>query len=155
MVVFTLPLLMAAAIASGGGAAAPDANGQVVADACGGEVMPEDFVKLPKAVQEQKLSCFTREAVKRFNRTLPSKVDKTTVLQSVSAEGVTMTYHYRVDVDRADIKPAALEAFKGTVRGKVCAAQDMHTIIRVGGKYRYLWLDKNGKLIGSMIVDRC
>ena len=116
---------------------------------------PSSVNPTASAVQEQKLSCFTREAVKRFNRTLPSKVDKTTVLQSVSAEGVTMTYHYRVDVDRADIKPAALEAFKGTVRGKVCAAQDMHTIIRVGGKYRYLWLDKNGKLIGSMIVDRC
>ena len=38
---------------------------------------------------------------------------------------------------------------------KVCTAADMRSIIAVGGRYEYLWFDKNGDAIGSLMVDHC
>jgi hypothetical protein len=131
------------------------ADAAAVATACGGEVSHEQFVQLPPAERVAKLSCFTREAAKRFNATLPKKVDEATMLESVSAQGTQLTYHYRVTFARTDLKPGALDAFKPTVTEKVCTAEDMRAIVAVGGSYRYEWLDKNGAAIGSLVVDRC
>lgn len=149
------PLLCAAAMPSAAAAQSNPADGAAIAAACGGEVQHDQFVRLPKAQQVRKLSCFTREAAKRFNATLPSKVDEATTLDRVSADGVTLIYHYTVNVLRAQLRPGALEAFKPTVKSKVCAAADMRSIISVGGSYRYLWNDRAGQPIGELLVDRC
>jgi hypothetical protein len=131
------------------------ADAAAVATACGGEVSHEQFVQLPLAERVAKLSCFTREAAGRFNTELPKKIDDATTLESVSAQGTQLTYHYRVSFARADLKPGALDAFKPTVTDKVCNAEDMRSIVSVGGSYRYEWLDRNGEAIGALVVDRC
>ena len=131
----------------------PDAD--AVAAACGGEVQHDEFAKLPKSVQFEKLSCFTREAAVRFNRSLPNKVDEATTLERVKANGVTLSYVYSVNMLASDLGPGVLEAFKPSVIEKVCTAADMRSIIAVGGRYEYLWFDKNGDAIGSLMVDHC
>ena len=130
-------------------------DAQEVADACGGELYPEDIPKMTKAQVTAKLACFTREAAKKFNKGLPSKVDDSTTLTSVSANGVTLTYHYKVNLLREDLKPGALEAFKPGVKARVCNAEDMRSIIDTGGSYAYEWIDRNGRLIGRLLVDAC
>jgi len=130
-------------------------DGAAVAAACGGEVQRDQFVRLTKAEQVRRLSCFTREAAVRFNRTLPNKVDAATTLDRVSADGTTLTYHYTVNLLRSELRPGALDAFKPTVKSKVCAAADMNMIISVGGSYRYVWADRTGQPIGDLLVDRC
>ena len=103
----------------------------------------------------EKLSCFTREAAVRFNRSLPNKVDEATTLERVKANGVTLSYVYSVNMLASDLGPGVLEAFKPSVIEKVCTAADMRSIIAVGGRYEYLWFDKNGDAIGSLMVDHC
>ena len=131
------------------------ADAQAVAAACGGEIYPADVPKLGKAAVMKKLACFTREAAARFNRTLPSQVDPATTLERVSADGATLTYHYKVSIARSELRPGALDAFKPKVREKVCAAADMKSIVAIGGAYRYLWIDRNGEAIGELLVDAC
>lgn len=149
--------ILAALVCAGSPAHAqvPSSDGAAVAAACGGEVQREQFVRLPKAEQVRRLTCFTREAAVRFNRTLPNKVDAATTLERVSADGTMLTYHYTVDILRADLRPGALDTFKPTVKAKVCAAADMNMIVSVGGSYRYSWMDRAGEQIGDYLVDRC
>ena len=132
-----------------------DADGAAVAAACGGEVQREQLMAMPKAKRVEKLSCFTREAAKRFNKTLPQKVDDVTVLQRVSAEGTILTYYSAVNVLKSDLPAGALEAFKPKVHQQVCAAADMKLIISVGGSYQYRWYDKNAEAIGETTVSSC
>ena len=126
-----------AAAAPAAGQAASGATQQTdsagVAAACGGEVQHDAFVKLPKAEQVRKLSCFTREAAVRFNRTLPNKVDNATTLERVEASGPTLTYYYTVNILKAELRPGALDSFKPVVRQKVCDAADMRSFVSVGG----------------------
>ena len=126
-----------------------------VASACGGEVQHDAFVKLPKAEQVRKLSCFTREAAVRFNKTLPNKVDNVTTLERVEANGPTLTYYYTVNILKAELRPGALESFKPVVSKKVCDAADMRSIVSVGGSYRYVWADRVGEKIGELLVNAC
>lgn len=149
-----LPVVAAASPAAAQVKANP-ADAAAVASACGGEVSQEDFQKLSKAQQTQKLACFTREAAARFNATLPQQVDKSTTLLKVSAQGTQLTYYYRVDLLLAEIRPGAVDAFKPTVAEKVCNAEDMRSIIASGGSYRYEWADRNGAAIGSLVVNSC
>jgi hypothetical protein len=156
---YCLPAVLLAAsafapVAAQDSSVKPDDAAQVAA-ACGGELYPDDIPKMSKAAVAARLTCFTREAAKRFNATLPKKVDEKTTLESVSAQGTQLIYHYRVDFARADIKPGALDAFKPTVAAKVCNAADMKSIVRIGGSYRYEWIDRNGVAIGSLVVDSC
>ena len=136
-------------------AQASPADSAGIAAACGGEVQRDAFARLPRAERVKRLSCFTREAANRFNRTLPNKVDDATTLERVSAAGTTLTYHYKVNILRTELRPGALDAFKPTVKTKVCAAPDMSMIISVGGAYRYMWNDRAGEPIGDYLVDRC
>jgi hypothetical protein len=136
-------------------AEAPNADAAAVAAACGGEIYPADIPKISKAELARRLACFTREAAKHFNLRLPQQVDAKTTLQRVSAEGTILTYHYTVDLLRSELPPGALDAFKPTVRTKVCGAADMRNIISLGGSYRYVWLDRNGEAIGELLVSSC
>lgn len=144
-----------AAAAQSTPAASNPVDSAAVASACGGEVPHDQFVKLPKAVQFKKLSCFTREAAVRFNKTLPNKVDEATTLERVAASGTTLTYFYRVNILKAELRPGALDAFKPTVIKKVCGAPDMRSIISVGGSYRYVWADRAGVEIGQLLINAC
>jgi hypothetical protein len=136
-------------------AAATKEDGEALAAACGGDMSEADMRKLPPAVMREKMACFTREAAKRFNETLPTQVDPVTTLQSVSASGVTLTYHFTVAIARQDVPAGALDKLKAMVADKVCKAADMSQIIKMGGAYAYEWKDKNGELIGAHVVDRC
>jgi hypothetical protein len=130
-----------------------DAGG--IAAACGGELQKDEMLAMAQAKRLEKLSCFTREAAKQFNRTLPTKIDEATTLQRVGAEGPMLTYDYVVSLPKADLPANAMEAIKPKVREQVCASPDMRSIIAVGGSYRYRWSDRNAELIGETTVSAC
>jgi hypothetical protein len=153
LLAFVLPLL--AGVPGAAFAQANPVDAAALAAACGGELMPADLSKMSKAAIAARLICFTREAAARFNKTLPNQVDAKTLLERVSAEGTTLTYHYKVDVLVNELRPGAVETFKPTVKGKVCGAADMRSIISIGGAYRYLWSDRNGASIGELVVNSC
>ncbi|TFI56634.1 hypothetical protein E2493_19170 [Sphingomonas parva] len=132
-----------------------EAAAAAVASACGGDVSSDEAAKMPRAAIAAKLSCFTREAAKRFNTQLPQKVDEVTVLERVSAEGTRLTYHYTVDLLVADLPAGTSEAMQTGVRANVCKADDMRATMALGGSYRYVWIDRNRKPITEAVVSGC
>ncbi|HEX5183164.1 MAG TPA: hypothetical protein VFW19_08445 [Allosphingosinicella sp.] len=148
-------LLLIAAAQPASGPAPANGDAAAVAAACGGEIYDADIARMSKAALAARLACFTREAANGLNRQLPQRIDKATLLQRVSAEGTTLTYHYSVDLLSSELKPGALDAFKPNVIAKVCAATDMRRIISIGGSYRYIWLDRNGVTLGDLVVSSC
>jgi hypothetical protein len=115
----------------------------------------EQIPNMPRAQVAERLGCFTREIARRLNQQLPWKGDPFTTLDSVSAEGTTLTYHYTVDLARAQLPPAMLEALKARVRTTVCGEEEMRTTIGIGGAYRYLWNDREGGRIDELLVASC
>ena len=144
--------LMGAAQATG---IVPDVSIADVAASCGGAVRHDEFVTLPRADQRTKLRCLLREASKRLNTKLPTRVEYTTLFERTNVAGTTMIYHFRADVSLKEIKPGAMEAWKPTVRAKICATASMREIVSLGAAYRYVWLDHDGKFIDTLTVRSC
>ena len=163
MVLSTLPLMMAAAFASGqAGGAGSSADLSVIANAgpCGPQIRTAEFMKLSLAQRRAKLTCLNRISVAQLDRTLPKLVDTKTMLESVTASGATVIYHLVVDVAVEELKaaggPSALMAqVRPKIRDKVCGASDMRTMVHAGTVYRYEWADRNGKPIGSVAIESC
>lgn len=132
-----------------------DTDAAAVAAACGGEVQHDDFVRLPRAKQREIRSCFIRESSKRLNQKLPTRVDYTIILERTTVRGVTTTYLFRADISLKEVEPGAMDAWKPTVRAKICAEPGMRQIVSLGGVYRYVWLDHYGKYIDTLTVKNC
>lgn len=126
-----------------------------VAAACGAEVTIAQLKAMPRAQAEARIACFQREAAKRVNLQLPSKIDAVTTLESVTTEGPILTYHFKIDLLSANIAPANLDTFKSNVRTKVCGTQSMVQTIQAGGSYRYLWKDRNDTRFAELFVSAC
>ncbi len=154
---FPIVALTVLAAAPGAPAAAQIAplDSASVAAACGGEMSYDQIPTMPKAEVAKRLGCYTREFASQLSRQLPVKVDPVTTLESVTAEGTTLSYHYRADLLRAQLPREALAGLKAGVRTKVCQSEDMRNTVSIGGAYRYVWNDREGQRIGEMIVTSC
>jgi hypothetical protein len=126
-----------------------------VAPVCGGDVEHDAFMRLPAPKRRAKLGCFLREMSRQLNRGLPSRTDFTTLIERTNVAGVTMTYHFRADVDLSEVNRAEMRAWKPTVREKICSDPGMRQILSLGGIYRYVWRDHDGRYIDTLIVKDC
>lgn len=101
------------------------------------------------------IACINAQAARDARGQLPVQLDEITTLEAISASGTVLTYRYRVAKDVSEIAPAVVERLGASVREKVCKSEDMRSAIQMGGSYAYAWIDRSGKPIHQLQIDRC
>jgi hypothetical protein len=82
----------------------------------------------------------------QLQRQLPRRIDDTTVLTGVRADGHTFVYEYEVENSQS---PSGL---KMSITGNVCDQQGMRSTMEAGGHYQYEFYDKTGHLLSSVFI---
>lgn len=113
------------------------------------------FAAMPLPQQRVRLRCYLRSISALINTKLPTRIEYTMIVEQTNVEGLTLVYHFRADVSRADVKPGAMDSWKPTVRAQICADPSKREIISLGGSYRYVWRDRVGKYIDKLTVRDC
>jgi hypothetical protein len=135
--------------------ASQDAAAQAVDATCLTPAENAAFEKVSLTRRKEVLTCANKELVRVLGAGLPTRVDEITVLDRVTAEGPVVTYHYTVDVDLAAVPAEGPAQLAETIRAQVCANPGTKSIVGYGGAYRYVWVDRSGKTINDLTVDRC
>jgi hypothetical protein len=108
----------------------------------------------PQDVQTMLAEGFLK-AKQELDKQLPKKVDEITTLTGVRAEGATLVYVNRVDVDAVDVDiPAGFKALAVEVHKKNCANKNMATTMTFGGIFKYEYYDKNGKYLSTITTTK-
>jgi hypothetical protein len=88
---------------------------------------------------------YVMEMTRRLNKSTPIQVDEITVLESVSAEEMTVTYKYKVTLNGAsfDVDVVANQAYPN-----MCADEDTLITFNGGIKYHFKYYDELGRDVG-------
>ncbi|HEX8643763.1 MAG TPA: hypothetical protein VF702_07595 [Allosphingosinicella sp.] len=120
-----------------------------------GQNMDIAIASIPPAQRRRILSCLTGEAARQLNARTPFQVQDGVTMTRVSAEGQTMTYEHRIDVDAAAVGANGRAAIEAAVRANVCGARDMVQAIGNGAAFAYVFADRAGQPIHRFLIDRC
>jgi hypothetical protein len=94
-------------------------------------------------------------ALNKLRPTLPKKIDEITTMVAATARDGTVYYYFRVD---RDMKDFANVNFVGTMRKTIkkdaCMQTQFKKSLNLGAKYEYSYVDKHGRQIGSLIIDK-
>lgn len=101
------------------------------------------------------IACIFTNTAAQMDTELPRQVDQITSLVAVSSHGPTFNYIYVLDVAKADVRQHQIDSLKAATRENACTAEDMTTTMRYGGSYFYRWVDRQGKLITTMLIEGC
>jgi hypothetical protein len=101
------------------------------------------------------LACFQALMAGKINSAAPLTVDEITSLESAETSGTTLQYNYQVAVDASGVTAEMRTAIDRDTRANVCGSSDMASTIGNGGAYRYVWNDRSGRPIHTLLVDRC
>jgi hypothetical protein len=99
--------------------------------------------------------CANREAARQANAQLPMRVDDVTTVTSITADGLTVVYNVRLDLDAANLPAGARARLEANARANACARQDMRQTMGMGGAYAYVWSDRAGRPILRFRIDGC
>lgn len=113
------------------------------------------FLQLSGVERTAYLTCCQRAVASVVNLSGPRSLDATTTSTGASASGTILTYHVRIELAGEDLSEADVRATIEAARLAVCRSSGMSTVIRLGGGYRYVWVDRKGEAIGETTVDRC
>ena len=155
-VVVALALTAAAAAGQGPSAQAPKVDTSGVAAACvrpGQEQRP--MMDMTPSERLALVACANRYAAQQINTQTPMRVDEITTLERVETSGATVIYHQRVEVDGANVTSAMMQQLDQSVRGHVCASEQMRNTISYGGAYRYMWTDRSGAFLHRLDITGC
>ena len=101
------------------------------------------------------IACVMRASSAALNRQLPVNVDDSTIMESTTVDGATLTYNARINLARSELQSNAAQLLDQAARRFVCSTPDMTQTIAMGGSYRYVWIDRDGALVHRMLIDRC
>jgi hypothetical protein len=85
---------------------------------------------------------------------LPKRVDSTTELVGVRIDGVTLTYQYRLDRDKANLTPESHDALGRQAIVAACANPLSRKVINAGGRYGFEFADKFGDTVMSVTMGK-
>lgn len=100
-------------------------------------------------------ACLNRILAQRMNAATPQRVNQSTTLTSVRADGPTMVYTYRVDMLAGELPQSVRASIDGAVRRNACAAPQLRSMFALGGGVSYQYLDRAGAPIQTVSVTRC
>jgi len=93
-------------------------------------------------------------AATELRKQLPQKIDEVTTLNSIFSTGTTLQYGYSISYNLSELN---VEQFKQTMtkalQHNVCGIDSMVKTMKIGGKYSYLYMDKEGQLITKIDID--
>ncbi|HEX8193379.1 MAG TPA: hypothetical protein VF552_10815 [Allosphingosinicella sp.] len=143
----------AAALAAQAGAIpAPEEAGKAAVRTCvSREEAARPVGSLTLAERRALIACAQRVAAAVLAEHLPMRVDELTTLIAVTADGIDLTYKYRVSAGR----PAFRDGFDANLARSVCADRGRATVISAGGAYRYIWHDTSGRVVHRLTIDTC
>ena len=86
----------------------------------------------------------------------PLEVDKLTKAVSAKTEDNSITYKYVIAArsDEVDWDGMAVMA-KYDANAAICRNAVTHLMVKSGATYTYLYVDKNGEKVGSVVIDKC
>lgn len=96
------------------------------------------------------------QTAKQINSQLPIMVDKETRLDTVMATGKQFHYKYTmVNVTEKEInKKDFLRYAKSHLIKNQCGNNDIKKMLKAGVSYNYVYQDKKGNLIGSVVMKK-
>jgi hypothetical protein len=120
-----------------------------------GQSMDVAIESIPRAQRRPILVCLTAEAARQLNARTPFQVQDGVTMTRVTAEGQTMTYEHRIEVDGSAIDAGGRAAIEAAVRGNVCGSQEMIRAMSNGAAFVYAFSDRGGRPIHRFQIDRC
>jgi hypothetical protein len=90
-------------------------------------------------------------ALVKIRADLPRKIDATTVLTGVRNEGTKMIFDNLIVADAGKFDDAMKERLRQSVLKNVCGGAETRRILDIGGSFRYLYADTEGKPV--MTID--
>jgi hypothetical protein len=85
---------------------------------------------------------------------LPKRVDNTTELVGVRIDGVTLTYQYRLDRDKANLTPESHDALGKQAIVAACGNPLSRKVINAGGRYGFEFADKFGATVMAVTMGK-
>lgn len=101
------------------------------------------------------VACVNRESARQLNAQTPLRIDEGTILDSVEAVGLQLTYRVTIDVDGAEVTDGDRAAIIEATRASVCESDDIRQTMSHGGSYAYVWRDRAGRTVGETVIADC
>ena len=120
-----------------------------------GHSMDTPVDSIPPAQRRRVLACLTAEAARQLNARTPIQVQEGVTMTRVTAEGLTMTYEHRLDVDASVFDANGRAAIEAAVRGNVCGSAQMVQAMGNGAAFAYAFADRAGIPVHRFLIDRC
>jgi hypothetical protein len=95
-----------------------------------------------------------REAKEAIDPTLPKRIDGVTVLTAVRDDGITFTYEYKIERDRAELPPEFKDALGKKALAIACGNDRSRKILQAGGRYGFEYSDKFDQMLLSVTVSK-
>ncbi len=94
--------------------------------------------------------------VEYFRTEGPLKIDKLTKVISAKIDKASLTYTYVIagTSDEVDWDGTVVMA-KYDANAAICRNAVTHLMVESGASYTYLYVDKNGEKVGSVVIDKC
>lgn len=113
------------------------------------------MAQLDAATRRRMLSCILATTAAQIRTQLPLRIDELTELMEIASSGPALTYTYRISRRTTELPANAPQILESSTRTNVCAQANMVQTIAIGGSYAYRWLDRDGRQIHQMEVNRC
>jgi hypothetical protein len=96
------------------------------------------------------------QQVEYFRTEGPLKIDKLTKVVGAKIENNSITYTYVIAAryDEVDWDGMVVMA-KYDANAEICRNAVTHLMVESGASYTYLYVDKNGEKVGSVVIDKC
>ncbi len=96
------------------------------------------------------------QQVEYFRTEGPLKIDDRTKVVSAKIDNTALTYTYVIAArsEEVDWDGMAVMA-KYDANAAICRNAVTHLMVKSGATYTYLYVDKNGEKVGSVVIDKC
>lgn len=101
------------------------------------------------------ITCVFANTAVQMDSELPKKIDEITTLVSVSSDGPTFKYVYVLDVLASDVQQQNIDSLRAATRQNACTTESMTRTMSLGGSYFYRWVDRQGTLLTTMLIEGC
>jgi hypothetical protein len=94
--------------------------------------------------------------VEYFRTGGPLKIDKLTKVVGAKIDNAALTYTYVIAARSEDVDWDGMVVMaKYDANAAICRNAVTYLMVKSGATYTYLYVDKNGEKIGSVVIDKC
>lgn len=115
-------------------------------------------------IEHGAINLFTKRYIKQnlddeiasFKKQAPLKTNKLMSVVGAKRDDINITYTYMISVGENEIDWASMSKRNERDAGAlICGDAVRNLMVKSGATYTYLYLDKNGKRVGSVEIKRC